>query len=151
MNNKKRLQFGIQVSPRCLQYRIDFEVGSQKQLRFVDRSLKRKRNHLKVNYNFLAILPESVCNDFDSEQLKEVNEGLAPSVGPEYLQLHQTGDHSHTLSIGPVAFKPLAQSETNKTRGTTTLKSQINLASFNACWLISRLLHFPFPINFANA
>ena len=79
-NNKKRLQSGIQVCPRCIQYRTDPEVGSQKQLRFVDRRLKRKRNRLKVSYNFLATLPEAVCDDSDSEQLKEVNKGQALSV-----------------------------------------------------------------------
>ena len=36
--------------------------------------------------------------------------------------MHQTDDHSHTSSIAPVSVKPLAQSETNKTSGTTTLK-----------------------------
>ena len=79
-NNKTRLQFGIQVCPRCLQYRTDPEVGSQKLLRFVDRSFKRKRNRLKVGYNFLATFLEAVCDDSDSEQLKEVDEGRAPSV-----------------------------------------------------------------------
>ena len=121
-NNKTRLQLGIQVCPRCLQYRTDPDVGSQKQLRFVDRSLKRKRNHLKVGYNFLAIFPKAVCDDFDSEQLKEVDESQAPSVGPEGPELHQTDDSSHTSSIAFAAVKPLAQSEMNKTSGTTTPK-----------------------------
>ncbi len=80
-NNKKRLQFGILVCPRCRQYRTDPEIGSQKQLRFIDRSLKHKHNRLKVGLNFLATLPEAVCDDSDNEQLKEVNEGQAPSVG----------------------------------------------------------------------
>ena len=53
-NNKKRLQLGIEVCPRCLQHRTDPNVKSQKQLRFVDRSFKRMRNRLKVVYNFLA-------------------------------------------------------------------------------------------------
>ena len=121
-NNKKRLQFGIQLCPRCLQYRTDPEVGSQKQLRFVDRSLKCKRNRLRVGYNFLATLPKAVCDDSDSEQLKEVSEGQAFSVEPECPKLHQTEDPSHTSSIAPVAVKPLAQSETNKKSRTTTLK-----------------------------
>ena len=47
-NKMKRLQFEIQVCPRCLQYRIDHEVRSQMQLRFVNRRLIRKRNRLKV-------------------------------------------------------------------------------------------------------
>ena len=55
-NNKKRRQFGVQVCPRCAQHRTDPEVGQGKQLRFVDLRLKRKRNHLKVGYNFLATL-----------------------------------------------------------------------------------------------
>ena len=97
-NNKKRLQLGIQVCRRCLQYRTDPEVGSQKQLRFVDRSLKRKLNRLKVGYNFLATLPEAVCDDSDSEQPIEVNVGQAPSVGPEDPELHLTDDTSYTSS-----------------------------------------------------
>ena len=68
-NNKKRLQFGIQGCLRCLQYCSDTEVGSQKQLRLVDRSLKHKRNRLKVGYNFLATLLKAVCGDSDCEQL----------------------------------------------------------------------------------
>ena len=68
----------------------------------------------------MAILPEAVCDDFDSEQLKEVDEGQAPTVGPESLELHQTDDPSHTSSIASVAVKPLAQSTTNKTNETTT-------------------------------
>ena len=99
--SKKRLQFGIQVCLRCLQYRTDPEVGSQKQLRFVDRSLKRKRNCLKVNYNLLATLPEAVCDGSDCEQLKEVNECQAPSVVPEGPELHQTDDPSLTSSKPP--------------------------------------------------
>ena len=47
-NKMKRLQFEIQVCPRCLQYRTDHEVRSQMQQRFVNRRLKRKRNRLKV-------------------------------------------------------------------------------------------------------
>ena len=67
---------------------------------------QRKCNRLKVGYNFLATLPEAMCNDSDSEQLKEVTKGQAPSVGPEGLELHQTDDPSHTSSIAPVAVKP---------------------------------------------
>ena len=119
-NNKKRLQFGIKVCPRRLQYRTDPEVGSQKQLKFVDRSFKRKR--LKVGYNFLATLTEAVCDDSDSEQLKKVDKSRAPSVGPEGPELHQTDDPSHNFYIAPVSVMPLAQSEMNKTSGTNTLK-----------------------------
>ena len=95
-NNKKRLQFVIQVCPRCLQYRTDPEVGFQKQLRFVNRRIKRKRNSLRVIYIFLATLPKAVRDDFNSEQLKKVSEGQAPWVGPENLKLNQTDDPSHT-------------------------------------------------------
>ncbi len=93
-NNKKQLQFGIQVSPRCLQYRTDPEVRSQKQLRFVDRSLKHKRNSQKVSSNFLATLPKAVCDDSDTEPLKVVDEGRVSSVGHEGPELHQTDDPS---------------------------------------------------------
>ena len=61
-----------------------------------------------------------MCDDSDSEQLKEVDEGQAPSVGPEGSELHQTDDPSHTSFNFPVAVKPLAQSITNKTSGITT-------------------------------
>ena len=86
-NNKTRLQFGIQECPRCLQYRTDPDIGSQKQVRVVDRSLKGKRNRLTVSYNFLATLPEAVCDDSDGEQLREADEGQAPSVGLESPEL----------------------------------------------------------------
>ena len=151
LNYKKRLQFGIQVCLRCLHCRTDPEVGSQRQLRFVDRSLKRKRNLLKVGYNFLATLPEAVCDDSDSEQLKEVDEGRAPSVGPEGPELHQTDDPSHTSSLAPVSGKPLAQSEMNKTNGATTPKEPDQSASFSACCRTSGSLFFPFLMNFASA
>ena len=82
-DNQKRLEFGIQVCFRCLKYRSDTEIGSQKQLRFVDRNLKRKRNRLRVGYNFLATLSEADCDDSDSKQLKEASENQALSVGPE--------------------------------------------------------------------
>ena len=121
-NNIKRLQFGIQVCPRCLQYRSDPEVGSQQQLRFDDRSLKRKRNRLKVGYKFLTTLPEAVCGDSDCEQLEEPDKDSAPSGEPENSQLPFTEDPSNTSSIAPLAVMPLAQSEMNKTSGTTTPK-----------------------------
>ena len=122
LTNKKRLQFKIQVCPRCLQYRTDPEVGSQKQLRFVDRSLKRKRIRLRAGYNFLATFPKAVCDDSDSEQLNEASEGQALSVGTEGHELHQTDDPSHTSSIAPITIMPLAQSETNKKSGKITQK-----------------------------
>ena len=98
-NNKKRLQFGIQICPRCLQYRTDPEVKLQKQLRFVDRSLKRKRNRLKVGYNFLAALHEAVCDDSDCERLGETDKDPVPSDDPEGYQLNQTDNPSHNSSI----------------------------------------------------
>ena len=121
-NNRKRLQFGIQVCPRCLQYRTDLEGGSQKQLRFLDRSLKRKRNRLKVGYNFLATLPEAVCDDSDSERLGVIDKDPAPSDEPEGSQLHQTDDLNQTFSIPLAASKSLAPSTLTKTSGTTNPK-----------------------------
>ena len=59
-DNKKRLQFGVAVCASCNRFRNDPDVGSAVQLRFVDRVPRRKRNRLKVGYNFLANLPEAV-------------------------------------------------------------------------------------------
>ena len=84
-NNKKRLHFGISVCPRCTQFRGDPEVGSLKQLRFVDNHPKRKRNRLKISSQFLATLPEATCDESDSEPLETIEESpesldLSPSV-----------------------------------------------------------------------
>ena len=57
-----------------------------RQLKFVDLRLKRKRNRLKVGYNFLATLPEATCGDSDCEQASEDDEGATPSVEPEGRQ-----------------------------------------------------------------
>ena len=75
-----------------------------------------------MGYKFLATLPEAVSDDSDSEQLKEVDEGQAPSVGPEGPKSHQTDDPNHNSYNDPVAVKPLAQSATSETSGTTTPK-----------------------------
>ena len=53
-NYKKRLTFGVQVCDSCSRYRSDPEVGATTQMRFVDRTLRRRRNRLKIGYNFLA-------------------------------------------------------------------------------------------------
>ena len=68
-NNKKRLQFGVQVCLRCAQHRTDQEIGQERQLRFVDLRLKRKRNRLKVGYNFLTTLPEAIGGNSDCKQV----------------------------------------------------------------------------------
>ena len=97
----KRLQFGIQVFIRCAQYRGDPEVGSQKQLRFVDRSVKRNRTRTSVGYNFLATLPEAVCDDSDSDKLAKLDETSSPLDEPNGPQLHQPDDPGQTLSTSP--------------------------------------------------
>ena len=109
-NNKKRLQFGIQVCPRCHQYRSDHEIGTQTQLRFVDRSLKCKRNRLKLGYNLLVTLPEAVCGDSDCEQLEEPDEDSVPLVKPEVSQVPSTENPSYTPFIAFATVKPLASS-----------------------------------------
>ena len=83
-NNKKRLQFEIQVCFRCHQYRTDPEVGLQKQLRFVDCSPKRKRNRLKVGYDSLATLPKAVCGDSASNP-KNLTKIQPPRPNPRAL------------------------------------------------------------------
>ena len=102
-HNKKRLQFGVQVCPRCAQHRTDPEVGQGRQLKFVDLRLKRKRNRLKVAYNFLATLPEAICGNSDCEKVGELDKDETPSVESDGLQLFQTDDPNHTPTISPVA------------------------------------------------
>lgn len=46
-NNRKRLQFYVQLCSKCIEHRGEPEVNSKIQLKFVDRCLKRKRNHIK--------------------------------------------------------------------------------------------------------
>ena len=84
-NNKKRLQFGIQVCPRCLQYRTDSEVGFQKHLRFVDRSLKRNRNRLKVGYKFLAIFQMRCATTPTVSNSKKLTKVKPPRSDPNTL------------------------------------------------------------------
>lgn len=48
-------------------FRNDTEVSSSAQLRFVDQVLRVKLNRLKVDYNCLATLPETVCSELDKE------------------------------------------------------------------------------------
>ena len=55
-NNKKRLQFGVQVGEICKRYRGDPMVGTSTQMKFIDYNPKRRRNRLKIGYNFLATL-----------------------------------------------------------------------------------------------
>ena len=61
-----------------------------------------------------------MCDDFDCEQLKEVDKRPAFSVEPEGPQLHQTGDPSHTPSIPLMALNFLAQFATRETSETPT-------------------------------
>ncbi len=97
--NKKRLQFGVKECPRCAQHRTDPAVGQGRQLRFVDLRLKRKRNRLKVGYNFLATLPEAICGNSDCEQVGGLDEDATPSVKPEGLQLPQTDDPNQNSPV----------------------------------------------------
>ena len=66
-DNKKRMHFGVTVCAKCNRFRNDPDVGFAAQLRFVDRIPRRKRIRLKVRYNFLATLPDTVCSDSDDE------------------------------------------------------------------------------------
>ncbi len=81
-NNKKRLQFGISVCPRCSHFRKDPEVGTSKQLKFVDSRPKRKRNRIKVISHFLATHPEAICGDFDFEEYEIIKEFDEPVDSP---------------------------------------------------------------------
>ena len=58
-NNKKRLQFGVQICEICKRYRNDPQVGTSIQMKFTDDNTKRRRNRLKIGYNFLATLLRS--------------------------------------------------------------------------------------------
>ena len=113
-NNKKRLQFGVQVCPRCAQHRTDPEVGQGIQLKLVDLRFKRKRNWLKVGYNFLATLPEAICGNFDCEHVEELDEDETPLVELEDLQLPQTNDPNSISPAAPVPLDALILNETSK-------------------------------------
>ncbi len=120
MTNRKRLQFGIQVCPRCAQYRGEPDVGSQKQLRFVDCSLKRKRNRTRVGYNYLATLPEAVCDDSDCKKAEKLDETPSPLDEPDGSQLHQLIDPGHTLSTSPASSKSPASATSTKINSSAT-------------------------------
>ena len=57
-NNRKRLEFGTHTCSECERNRSDPECGAAVQLRFVDREFKRKRNRVKLNSSFVAVLPD---------------------------------------------------------------------------------------------
>ena len=57
-NNQKRLQFGKEVCTSCDKFRTDPEVGEAVQLKFVERTPRRRRNRLRLSSNFVATLPE---------------------------------------------------------------------------------------------
>ncbi len=121
-NNKRRLQFGVQVCPRCAHFRNDPEAGQDKQLRFVDLRLKLKRNRLKVGYSILATLPEAISGDSDSNQIGELDDQATPSVEHDGLQLPKTVDPSHISAITPVAsasLNPSISIETSKPAAST--------------------------------
>ena len=43
----------------------------QKELKFVDRNLKQKRNGMKVGYNFVPTLPVAMCDDSNCKPAKQ--------------------------------------------------------------------------------
>ena len=103
-NNKKRLTFGVQVCVTCSRYRNELEVGATTQMRFVDRTLRRRRNRLKIRYNFLATLPEAVCDESDdetNEQLDTINKVISSWVNLESLPAPSIP----TISISNTSFQ----------------------------------------------
>ena len=139
------------MCPRCAQYRTDPEVVQGKQLRFVDLRLKRKRNRLKVGYNFLATLPEAICGDSDCEQTSEDDKDATPrsnlralsrprlmtSTTPlQSLQWHQS-PQSHQIRSDQVNLPPP--------------QNLNNLESSNVFQQILKLPLFPFLNTSAGA
>ena len=51
----------------CCRFRGDPEVGVTTQLRFVDCSVRRRRNRTRIGTNFLATLPEAFCDECNDE------------------------------------------------------------------------------------
>ena len=47
-------------------------------MKFVDRTPKRRRNRLKIGYNFLATLPEAMCDELEDEQPEETDAEVTP-------------------------------------------------------------------------
>ena len=107
-NNRKRVRFRIQVRPRYALYRSDIEFGTQGQPSFVDRHLKRKPGRLKVNSQLLATIPEALCDEFDCEQLEEVDKVLVPSDKAKGSQLHQP------KSLNCISQAPLNEAEVSQ-------------------------------------
>ena len=66
-NNKVRLTFVVQICAMCSRYKSAPEVGATTQMRFVDQTLRRRRNRHKIGYNFLATLPEAVCDESNNK------------------------------------------------------------------------------------
>ena len=145
--------------PRCALYRSDLEFGTHGQSRFVDRHLKRKRGRMKVNSQFLATLPEALCDEFDFEQLEEIDKvsarldtaevpqlhrprflnciSQAPSKEAEVFQLHQPDSPSHTVSKPPATMESLSPSTAAETIIRLPQTSKINLKSLSVRFRIS--------------
>ena len=58
-NNRKRLLFGNPACVSCVRYRGDPQVGTSTQMKFVDRTIRKRRNRLKIGSNFIATIPDA--------------------------------------------------------------------------------------------
>ena len=67
-DKKKKLHFGLKNCVTCCRFRSDPEVGTTTQLRFVDCSVRRRRNRTRIGTNFLATLPAVFCDEFKDNE-----------------------------------------------------------------------------------
>ena len=79
-------------------YRGDADVGTDRQLKFVDQTFKPKRNRLKVGLNFQTTLPKAFCDNPNCKQAEKIEEVFSFSNAIEGHQLHQPSVPSYTFS-----------------------------------------------------
>ena len=90
-NNQKRLQIGLTSCPGCLRFQQDPEVGTSAQLKFVNRSPRKRRNRIKIGSNFLATLPDTKGIESDEEDYENVVKVSIVSESGTQTEVVQSG------------------------------------------------------------
>ena len=92
-NNRKRLLFGNPACVSCVRFRGDPQVGTSTQMKFVDRTIRKRRNRLKIGSNFIATLPDAE----ESEEEENNSEIVVKSPKRESTSTQVSGSNTSAL------------------------------------------------------
>ena len=92
-NNRKRLLFGNPACVSCVRHRGDPQVGTSTQMIFVDRTIRKRRNRLKIGSNFIATLPGAE----ESEEEENNSEIFVKSPKRESTSTQVSGSNTSAL------------------------------------------------------